>query len=76
MVAISCGEKHKKHMTEIEERNVQNTAAPMTNAEKKEVMDMVKGELKEEIAAMALLKRANNKRYGNLLIGLKNSYFL
>ena len=42
----------------------------------KEMEKLEKGRLKEEISAMEILKRANNKRFGNLQISLKNSNLL
>jgi hypothetical protein len=47
-----------------------------TAEETEEINDLIKKALKEEILAIALLKRADKKRYGNLQIGLNNSYLL
>ena len=40
--------------------------------EKKETQEQIKKELKLKVTAMAILKQADKKRYGNLQIGLKN----
>ena len=48
----------------------------MTDSEVDEARKLAKGVLKDEIVSMAVLKRADKKRYGNLQIGLKNSFLL
>ena len=42
----------------------------------KEKKSIAKKYMKEEIVSMAVLKRADKRRYGNLQISLKNSYLL
>ena len=56
--------------------NADGTPAAMPEAQVKEHTTIAKKALKEEIVAMAVLKRADRKRYGNLQTGLKNSYLL
>jgi hypothetical protein len=56
--------------------NADGTPAAMPEAQVKEHTAIAKKALKEEIVAMAVLKRADRKRYGNLQTGLKNSYLL
>jgi hypothetical protein len=56
--------------------NADGTPAEMPEAQVKEHTAIAKKALKEEIVAMAVLKRAARKRYGNLQTGLKNSYLL
>jgi len=48
----------------------------MPEAQVKEHTAIKKKALKEEIVAMAVLKRADRKRYRNLQTGLNNSYLL
>ena len=54
----------------------ENNGGPPSVEEEKEIKSMVTKALKEEILAMAMLKRADKKRFGNLQISLKNSYLL
>ena len=56
--------------------NADGTPAEMPEDQVKEHTAIAKKALKEEIVAMAVLKRADRKRYGNLQTGLKNSYLL
>ena len=48
----------------------------LSDDELKHLKIITKRELKEEIVSMAVLKRADKKRYGNLQTSLKNSYLL
>ena len=50
--------------------------SPIDKDETQEIKSNVKKSLKEQILAMAILKRADKRRYGNLQIGLKNDYLL
>jgi len=56
--------------------NADGTLAEMPADQVKEHTAIAKKALKEEIIAMAVLKRADRKRYGNLQTSLKNSYLL
>ena len=64
------------HMVRAELEQYQKSGTQMSTQEKKDTGAMIKTIIKEEITAMAFLKRADKKRYGNLLINLKNSYLL
>ena len=48
----------------------------MPKDEDKEQNSIAKKALKEEIVVMAVLNQADKRRYENLQISLKNSYFL
>ena len=53
-----------------------STRTTMPHDKVKEEKAVAKKDLKEEIVAMEILKRADKMRYGNLQISLKNSYLL
>ena len=53
-----------------------NKESSIDTNEKNELKTIAKKSLKEQILAMAILKRADKRRYGNLKIGLKNDYLL
>jgi hypothetical protein len=53
-----------------------NNGVPPNLEDNAELNSMITKALKEEILAMAMMKRANKKRFGNLQISLKNSYLL
>ena len=53
-----------------------NNGGPPNLEDANELKSMVTKALKEEILAMAMLKRADKKRFGNLQISLKHSYLL
>ena len=56
--------------------NADGTPAEMPADQVKEYTAIARKALKEEIVAMAVLKRADRKRYGSLQTSLKNSYLL
>ena len=65
----SIHEKEKKEF-------VKENGREMSEDEAKDAKRVARKKLKEEILAIAVLKRADKKRYGNLLIHLSNSYLL
>ena len=81
MEAIFCGERHKLEQYATRTRMAideftENNGGPPSVEEEKEIKSMVTKALKEEILAMAMMKRADKKRFGNLQISLKNSYLV
>ena len=61
---------------EQKEQFREENSTDMTEIEENEARKLTKGFLKDEIIAMTVLKRADKRRYGNLQIGLKNSFLL
>ena len=60
----------------VEATSVDGTVMAIPDNEVKEKKAIAKEELKEEIVAMAVMKRADKRRYGNLQISLKFLYLL
>ena len=60
----------------MENASADGTGTTIPEDEVKEQKSTSKKALKEEIAAMAVLKQSDKRRYGNLQISLKHSYFL
>jgi hypothetical protein len=74
------GEKQESDLDEVLKRKMADhktvSGTDMTDEEQKEQVRLIKKELREEIVATAILKRADKKRYGNLLIHMKNNYLM
>jgi hypothetical protein len=74
------GEKQKndleKGLVEAKTQYQQRHSVDMPEEESKEQVRLIKKKLREEIMATAILKRADKKRYGNLLIHIKNNYLM
>ena len=60
----------------VTNKSADGTGTAMTEEEVKAKNSTEKKALKEEIVAMAVLKQADKRRYGNLQISLKNSYLM
>ena len=69
-------EAMKLEMEAAETAHMIANKSEMDEDGKKETQGRIKKELKSKVTVMAILKRADKKRYGNLQIGLKNQYLL
>jgi hypothetical protein len=74
------GEKQEedleKALSTLEASSVEKTGTVLSANDKKEHIRLIKKRLREEIMATAILKRVDKKRYGNLLIHMKNNYLM
>ena len=68
--------KNSKFTYGVANTSADGTGTLMTDDKIKEQKAIAKKDLKKKIIAMAVLKRADKRRYGNLHISLKNSYLL
>ena len=73
---IAQKEALEEEITKQKEDFKKENSRDMDADEEAEAKKLARGVLKDEIIAMAILKRADKKRYGNLQIGLRNSYLL
>ena len=75
--SIEADKKYKELEEKLEKQKMKHkyvNSINMTDEQVAEEKRIIKKSMKEEIAAMVVLKRADKRRYGNLQIGLKNKF--
>ena len=72
----TCRKKLTKCTKILEDAYVADKGVTMTKDELMDAKRLVKKEIKEEVLAITILKRADKRRYGSLQIDLWNSYLL
>lgn len=69
-------EELEDQLEEVRRAYVKENNATMSSDEEKEAIKILEKEYEERILSMAILKRADKRRFGNLLIKLHNDFLL
>lgn len=66
----------EKDLADVMEKYKAEYKDDMPDEQQKEQSRIIRKKLREEIMAIAILKRADKRRFGNLLIHMKNNYLM